>query len=119
MNFTWNAATAANWNSFEVNIAIVCACSTTIKPAVTRMFPSLLGSGPTSAPLSGDIDAARGHRQHAGGWERDLLNTDGSVDLVEHQRRGMGDAKGLGHRDPETGSDNSAEDLVPGGEKVN
>ncbi|KAK0616436.1 hypothetical protein B0T14DRAFT_568039 [Immersiella caudata] len=120
MDFTWNSATTANWNTFEVNIAILCACLTTVKPAVTRMFPSLSASGPTSAPLSKEIDAARGARRRVGRWERDLLDTDGSVDVVEHQRRGMGEVKGAGSRDIETGtgSDGSEKDLVQGGEKV-
>ena len=92
---TWNAASTANWNTFEVNIAIICACLTTIKPAITRMFPSLLASDPdlTSAPLSKEIDAAGGRRQRIGGWESDLLDTNGSHDVVEHQRHGMLETK--------------------------
>ena len=90
---TWNAAATANWNTFEVNIAIICACLTTIKPAVTRMFPNLLASGPASAPLSKGIDVAGGRRQRVGGWEPGLIDTNGSSDLVEHQWHGMVETK--------------------------
>ena len=42
MNITWDAGKTANWNFWQVNIAILCACLTTMKPIVSRFFPGLL-----------------------------------------------------------------------------
>ncbi len=34
----------AYWGAVEVNLAIICACLTTLKPLIVRLFPEFLGS---------------------------------------------------------------------------
>jgi hypothetical protein len=55
----------AIWTMFEVNMAVVCACLTTIKPVLARFFPRLLSPTPgtdedESAPWSGAMERVRG-----------------------------------------------------------
>ncbi len=51
---TYNFSAISYWGAVEVNLAIICACLTTLKPLLARMFPKLLGSsaatryGPTT-----------------------------------------------------------------------
>lgn len=77
---TYGLATIAKWGSVEVNLAIVCACLTTLKPLIARLFPRLLKStygtlGPASypdrsaaaVPAGPNGDAARASRIRLGG----------------------------------------------------
>jgi hypothetical protein len=59
---TWDAGKTANWNIWEVNIAIICACLTTMKPIVSKFFPGILSPFPSTLPDEDDISAARGPR---------------------------------------------------------
>jgi len=50
---TWQFSRVAYWGAVEVNLAIIAACLTTLKPLLVRTFPNLLGSslnayGPSS-----------------------------------------------------------------------
>ncbi len=49
-DFTYQMASVSIWGSVEVNLAIICACLTTLKPLVARVFPKLLGSSYTETP---------------------------------------------------------------------
>jgi hypothetical protein len=51
-DFTYHLATLAIWGSVEVNLAIICACLTTLKPLIARMFPRLLKSTHMETPRS-------------------------------------------------------------------
>ncbi len=44
----YNFAVLSHWSAVEVNLAIICACLTTLKPLVARFFPKLLGSSMAS-----------------------------------------------------------------------
>jgi hypothetical protein len=44
MDITYDMARIAYWGVVEVNLAIICACLTTIKPLLVKWFPRLLGS---------------------------------------------------------------------------
>jgi hypothetical protein len=55
----WQFSVVAYWSAVEVNLAIICACLTTLKPLVARFFPKLLGStaDPTHGPTTGTHQA--------------------------------------------------------------
>jgi len=40
----YQVSLVAYWGAVEVNLAIICACLTTLKPLLARFFPKLLGS---------------------------------------------------------------------------
>lgn len=40
---TYDVAIVAYWGAVEVNLPIICACLTTIRPLLNRLFPGLLG----------------------------------------------------------------------------
>lgn len=42
---SWDAVNIAIWSSIELNTAIVCACSMTLKPLVHRFFPRMFTHG--------------------------------------------------------------------------
>jgi hypothetical protein len=42
---TWYSPEAAYWSCIEVNVCIVCACASTLKPLISRIFP---GFAPTT-----------------------------------------------------------------------
>ena len=67
-------------------------------------------------PVPDDIDATRGHRQLAGNWEADLVDTVNSVDLAEYQRPRTGTTEDVGFG--EAVSAHSASALEPSGEKA-
>ncbi|KAK3392729.1 hypothetical protein B0H63DRAFT_515948 [Podospora didyma] len=48
-DFTWSAAELSYLTAVEINGAIVCACVMTLKPFVSRFFPSVLGRGGSSS----------------------------------------------------------------------
>jgi hypothetical protein len=65
-DFTYHLATLAIWGSVEVNLAIICACLTTLKPLIVRMFPRLLKSTYMETPRSlGYIGRGTGTRTSA------------------------------------------------------
>ncbi|KAK3935172.1 Phosphoglucosamine mutase [Diplogelasinospora grovesii] len=41
-DFTWDLVSIANWSSAEINIAIVCACLTTLKPLLAKLFGPMM-----------------------------------------------------------------------------
>lgn len=41
---TYKFSVLAYWGAVEVNLAIICACLTTLKPLVARVWPKLLAS---------------------------------------------------------------------------
>jgi hypothetical protein len=43
-------ATLSIWGSIELNLAIICACLTTFKPLIVRVFPKLLKSSRMATP---------------------------------------------------------------------
>ncbi|KAL2144620.1 hypothetical protein VTI28DRAFT_8831 [Corynascus sepedonium] len=69
-----NAVVVAILNMLEVNIAVVCACITTIKPVLARFFPRLFASGSgsesgssgESEAWSGELELARVRRARQG-----------------------------------------------------
>ncbi|KAK1750077.1 hypothetical protein QBC47DRAFT_124595 [Echria macrotheca] len=69
---TWDAASTATWNSWEINIAIVCACLTTMKPLASRFFPRLFSPHPSTVPDERDINSALGPRNRRIHGETDL-----------------------------------------------
>ncbi|KAH7304554.1 hypothetical protein B0I35DRAFT_330539, partial [Stachybotrys elegans] len=38
---TWDNAGVAIWSCIELNVAIICACLTTLRPLITRLYPRL------------------------------------------------------------------------------
>jgi len=44
LDITYTFSTISYWGAAEVNLAIICACLTTLKPLLVRLFPRLLGS---------------------------------------------------------------------------
>lgn len=44
----------SHWAAVEINLAIVCACLTTLRPLVARLFPRLLGMTISTSALNGD-----------------------------------------------------------------
>ncbi|KAK4443639.1 hypothetical protein QBC34DRAFT_498874 [Podospora aff. communis PSN243] len=43
-DLTYAFASIAYWGAVEVNLAIICACLTTIKPLLVHLFPNILGT---------------------------------------------------------------------------
>ncbi|KAK0620602.1 hypothetical protein B0T14DRAFT_430419 [Immersiella caudata] len=41
---TYTFSTVAYWGAVEVNLAIICACLTTLKPLLVHVFPGILGT---------------------------------------------------------------------------
>ena len=60
-DITYHFTVVAYWGAVEVNLAIICACLTTLKPLLTRFFPKLLGS------LSSEKTSQGGALSHTGG----------------------------------------------------
>ncbi len=63
---TQDAVIIAIWTMLEVNMAVVCACITTIKPVLTRFFPRMLSPSPgpatdddATAPWSASMEQHR------------------------------------------------------------
>ncbi|KXX76574.1 hypothetical protein MMYC01_206655 [Madurella mycetomatis] len=81
---TWESATTANWNSFEINIAIICACLATLRPIVNRFFPTILSSYPSTLPDEEELSSMRG-RQRPHWHEETGLST---VDLADQVATG-------------------------------
>ena len=46
---TFNTTPLTTWNIIEPNASIICACLTTLKPLVVRLWPKLQASSPTVA----------------------------------------------------------------------
>ena len=93
-DITWESGPTASWNAFEINVAIVCACLTTVKPVVARFFPRMFSedseeseSGLESASMPGVsgpermIGGGGGGGRHRFGGIRHYWG--GDADLVE------------------------------------
>ncbi|KAK0612261.1 hypothetical protein B0T14DRAFT_440946 [Immersiella caudata] len=88
IDVTWDAGKTSNWNIWETNIAIICACLTTMKPIVSKFFPGLLSPNPSTVPDEENIspmNGARGGRRPYG--ETGLSTVDGHDVEVEEERR--------------------------------
>jgi len=87
-------ASIACWTMVEVNLAVICACLTTIKPLLSRMFPRLLG------PSSGDGERHTGGEEERGETigraprrkRRNILDSDLLTDDVKDS--GLSDSRG-------------------------
>ncbi|KAK4162845.1 hypothetical protein QBC43DRAFT_320571 [Cladorrhinum sp. PSN259] len=94
----WYAASTANWNTSEINIAIICACLTTMKPIVVRFFPGLSAS-PYGSTLSDeeDISGARGPQNRPRYSETELyavaFSSDAAVGARRHKTREAEEAR--------------------------
>jgi hypothetical protein len=70
-DLTWRAVSTANWTMVEINAAVVCACLTTLKPLLGRVFPRLLASyrpsneGDPEMRSSGRTRGRRGRHAHS------------------------------------------------------
>jgi hypothetical protein len=84
MDVTWDGGKTANWNIWETNIAIICACLTTMKPIVSKFFPGLLSPNPSTMPGEEEISAAHGPR----GGRRRYGETGLSTDIEVAEERG-------------------------------
>lgn len=92
------------WSTIEVHTTIICGCLTTLKPFVSRFFPSLLGkssaataSFPTvsrknatlaASRLQGEVFALQSHKEHDDVYQE--MPTAGS-NAVHNPRRWYGD----------------------------
>ena len=45
---TYSLAASSYWSAVEINLAVICACLTTLKPLLARLFPKLLGTSMAS-----------------------------------------------------------------------
>jgi hypothetical protein len=102
---TYELAPLAVWGAVEVNLAIICACLTTLKPLVVRVFPRLLRStaGYTATSHSGTLGyqyhagqrtgtgASSPPRTHHGGGSRARGESAGFVKLDDHARSNESD----------------------------
>lgn len=111
---TWDAAGTANWNVWEINIAIICACLTTMKPLVSRFFPGVLSPYPTTLPDEEDISAVRGPRNRRRNMETGLSTMDfGEPEISQPQTTAHVDYG----KDGEAVSSHSMIELKAGGDK--
>jgi len=79
VDLTWEAPKASSWNAFEIHMAIVCACLTTMKPLVGRYWPGLLSPYP-SALQDGDEEEHRRRQRREGYGETRLSTVDRDQD---------------------------------------
>ncbi|KAK0642033.1 hypothetical protein B0T16DRAFT_335240 [Cercophora newfieldiana] len=64
---TYTVSTIAYWGAVEVNLAIICACLTTLKPLLVHLFPRALGTtdvtpytlGSSMRPKAGAVNVQR------------------------------------------------------------
>lgn len=68
----------ACWTMVEVNVAVTCACLTTIKPLIGRLFPSMLS--PPPSPGADGVDGVEtigraGRQRRRDPLESDLTTT--------------------------------------------
>jgi hypothetical protein len=54
-DMTYSFAPLAYWGAVEINLAVICASLTTLKPLVDRLFPRLLGSTPAGSGGPGPV----------------------------------------------------------------
>ena len=74
---TYELAALSYWSAVEVNLPIICACLTTIRPLLNKLFPGLLGPGTSqyrvmslatiSASRKGGVGESRMTRCEEGG----------------------------------------------------
>ncbi|KAH8664970.1 hypothetical protein BGZ60DRAFT_516265 [Tricladium varicosporioides] len=48
-DFLWDGPGTATWSSIELNVGIICASVSTLRPLVSRFLPKIFGSRPTYA----------------------------------------------------------------------
>ncbi|GAB1314744.1 Rhodopsin domain-containing protein [Madurella fahalii] len=84
---TWGAAETANWNTWEVNIAIICACLTTMKPIVTRFFPGRFSPYSSTLPDEEDTSRGRGPRHRPLHGETELFTMEPAADADAEARQ--------------------------------
>jgi hypothetical protein len=61
---SWDSIPLSFWNIVEVNVAIVCACSLTLKPLIDKLWPRLLD--PPSGDAGADMESADGSSANDG-----------------------------------------------------
>ncbi|KAK0649836.1 hypothetical protein B0T16DRAFT_457210 [Cercophora newfieldiana] len=91
MDVTYDSGKTANWNIWEVNIAILCACLTTMKPVVSEFFPKLLSPNPSTMPDSEDISAENGPRGGRRQYEVTGLSTVEDLEVGERRESKAGE----------------------------
>ena len=64
------------WTMLEVNVAVICACLTTIKPALARLFPRLISSSERSNDLENGA-ARRAPQERRGPLDSDTTTSTG------------------------------------------
>jgi len=74
-DLTWRAVSTANWTMVEVHAAIVCACLTTLKPLLSRVFPRLLPSYESGEGVDGGPE----RRRPASPFEIDTVRSEKST----------------------------------------
>jgi hypothetical protein len=73
LDIVWELSTVAYWGAVEVNLAIICACLTTLKPLITKLFPKALGSGYGTYGTNGIGNTT--HRGGGGGGTKMTVTT--------------------------------------------
>jgi len=91
-DMTYSFTPLAYWGAVEINLAVICACLTTLKPLVDRLFPTLLGSSPAGSAEPGPIDTigmrrvrSKSTQEHSFARSHDgrsTLSEDGAPDLA-------------------------------------
>ena len=56
----------AYWGAVEVNLPIICACLTTIRPLLNKLFPGLLGPATSQYRVTSLAAASASRRRDAG-----------------------------------------------------
>ncbi|KAK1753616.1 hypothetical protein QBC47DRAFT_415394 [Echria macrotheca] len=105
-DMTYQFAAFAYWGAVEVNLAIICACLTTLKPLGVRLFPRLLASSTrrtsaypvgsfgvrqqgiplaSSSQMTASGKAAKGghERRYSRFEEKDIIDCEVAADLDE------------------------------------
>lgn len=64
-DYSWIASLSFMWSAVEVHIGIICACVPGVKPLVSKVFPSLLGTIKKAGDLAGNQFYGPGDAQWA------------------------------------------------------
>jgi hypothetical protein len=75
------------WGGVEVNLAVICACLTTLRPLIVRLFPRLLASTRTYN-LDAPTTIGGTHHRHTQAAPRSFARLDGesvkSEEYIHH-----------------------------------